>query len=85
MEWQILIRKFQEAKIKQNYVLIRDRLIDGIDADMFYIDPIAQIKQLQREGFNNVRVFSLDSGEELSHKALINSADCWLYYLCCKT
>ncbi|MEQ1744453.1 MAG: class I SAM-dependent methyltransferase [Saprospiraceae bacterium] len=49
----------------------------------YYIKPTAQVEQLERMGFKNIRLFSLKTGGEVE-KARLNGAgkDSWIYYLC---
>lgn len=49
----------------------------------YYIKPTAQVEQLERVGFKNIRLFSLKTGGEVE-KARLNGAskDSWIYYLC---
>ncbi|MBK8965202.1 MAG: class I SAM-dependent methyltransferase [Lewinellaceae bacterium] len=49
----------------------------------YYIKPAAQVEQLERLGFKNIRLFSLKTGGEVE-KARLNGAgkDSWIYYLC---
>jgi ubiquinone/menaquinone biosynthesis C-methylase UbiE len=49
----------------------------------YYILPEEQLRQLERSGFTNIRVFSVENGKELLDRASINTArDPWLYYVC---
>ena len=49
---------------------------------LYYIQPREQLTQLQH-WFSDVRVFSLESGEEITGSGEIDrSTDPWLYYLC---
>jgi ubiquinone/menaquinone biosynthesis C-methylase UbiE len=49
----------------------------------YYILPSEQLKQLGELGFEDVRVFSLQSGREVVDTSrLDDSGDAWLYYLC---
>lgn len=48
---------------------------------MYYINPDYQIRQLNENGFSNVRVFSLEDGNEIV-SGLSAREDFWLYYLC---
>lgn len=49
----------------------------------YYIKPAAQIDQLERLGFRNIRLFSLKTGEEFKRSGLnMITQDSWIYYLC---
>lgn len=51
--------------------------------NLFYIKPHEQIRQLYESGFNNIRVFSSENGEEIKDFfALENNTEMYLYYLC---
>lgn len=48
-----------------------------------YIAPSAQVRQFQDFGLSNVRVFSLNSGQEIADPAYWDDlVDSWVYYLC---
>jgi len=48
-----------------------------------YIKPIAQIKQLEENGFKDVRLFPLHAIFERSDRRLLEGiVDPWIYYLC---
>jgi len=66
---------------KQPFALINDGSYDYA-LSTYYISPSGQLKQLEPY-FDNVRVFSIVSGLEISH-GLENSEDAWIYYLCQK-
>ena len=49
----------------------------------YYIKPTAQVEQLQRAGFKNIRLFSLKTGEEIDRVGLNGAVkDSWIYYWC---
>ncbi|MCK6691583.1 MAG: class I SAM-dependent methyltransferase [Thermoanaerobaculia bacterium] len=49
----------------------------------YYIKPAAQIEQLKRLGFKNIRLFSLKTGVEIPKTDLNQlTKDSWIYYLC---
>jgi hypothetical protein len=49
----------------------------------YYIAPSAQARQLADFGFTDVRVFSVNSGEEILDQARWDDLiDSWVYYLC---
>lgn len=58
-------------------------IYDGTEAfqtKIHYINAEAEISELQKFGFENIRIFSL-AGEEISHKMATLSNDPWLYFL----
>ncbi|MCW3071558.1 MAG: putative methyltransferase [Bacteroidetes bacterium] len=73
------IGKFPEA----DHVTIFDDVYD-FGLHTYYIRPSAQIEQLRKNGFSNVKVFSFDTGEELPEQQYDSATDSWLYYLCSK-
>ncbi|MCW3102504.1 MAG: Methyltransferase type 11 [Bacteroidetes bacterium] len=73
------IGKFPEA----DHVTIFDDVYD-FGLHTYYIRPSAQIAQLKKNGFGEVKVFSLNTGEELREQQYEAATDSWLYYLCSK-
>jgi SAM-dependent methyltransferase len=61
-------------------------LNDGVHGNgllTYYIRPTAQIEQLRSLGFENMRVYRLDTGELVSDESTLDEIDDpWLYYLC---
>lgn len=50
---------------------------------MYYIKPEEQVKQLEKAGFENVRLFSVATGKEISlEEAKLSIDETWIYYLC---
>jgi hypothetical protein len=50
---------------------------------MYYIKPEEQVKQLEKAGFENVRLFSVATGKEISlEEAKMAIDETWIYYLC---
>lgn len=66
---------------KQSFALINDGS-NNYALSTYYITPSAQLKEL-KPFFDNVRVFSIASGLEISH-VLKKCEDAWIYYLCQK-
>lgn len=66
---------------KQPFAVINDGSYD-YTLSTYYITPSEQLKQLNPY-FNNVKVFSITSGLEISGE-LKNNKDAWIYYLCRK-
>ena len=68
--------------ISKQYTIINDGAI-GFKLNTYYINPVAQVKQLEDHGFVNTKIFSLKDGIEISRK-IDNELiyDPWLYYLC---
>ena len=49
----------------------------------YYITPHAQARQLESLGYRDVRVFSVESGREVTDRAQWTQLlDSWVYYLC---
>jgi ubiquinone/menaquinone biosynthesis C-methylase UbiE len=49
----------------------------------YYIKPVEQIKQLKDLGFKNIKIYSLDNGNEIKDLSKLDSlTDMYLYYLC---
>ena len=48
----------------------------------YYITPAFQIQQLKNTGFEDIQLFSLDSGEEIKDSNLRKVNDTWIYYKC---
>jgi SAM-dependent methyltransferase len=53
----------------------------GCALNTYYVRPQAQLAQLEN-GFCNVEVYCLDTGQEIDHAALDRAMDPWLYYWC---
>lgn len=52
----------------------------------YYINPEAQIKQLNEAGFSNIRLFAVSNGEEIKAAPSENTRnEHWIYFLCEKT
>ena len=65
-----------------DFVNVYDDVYD-FGLNTYYVRPSYQVTQLNINGFNSVRLFSLESGEELKLPAQWNNAtDSWIYYLC---
>jgi ubiquinone/menaquinone biosynthesis C-methylase UbiE len=50
--------------------------------NLMYVDLVEQVKNLEKAGFKDIRVFSETGPEITSQEALINSRDMSVYYLC---
>lgn len=65
------------------YAIIRD---GGEDFRLktCYVDPLEQVKKLEGIGFQNIRIFSEKTGNELEDISNIDGMkdDRWLYYVC---
>lgn len=49
----------------------------------YYIDPLAQIRQLETAGFKNIRLFSIQTGTEIAPARIQDAKnDLWIYFLC---
>jgi SAM-dependent methyltransferase len=71
-----------EILLKEEYASIRDG-DQNFEAEYIYCRPDAQIRDLQKEGFKDIRVFSLKTGKEFSaHTDFSRHDDEWFYYLC---
>lgn len=79
------VRKYNPDK---NTILTHDfySIIDGdlnFTTEYIYYKPQAQIKQLNDFNFNNIKIFSLKSGNIIDNLSDFNNInDAWLYYLC---
>lgn len=68
---------------RDKYAIINDGAANWKIKSTYYIDPQYQITQLRDAGFNDVHIFSLNTGLEIStEKELEENRDFWLYYLC---
>lgn len=56
----------------------------GFGLDCYYIQPKAQLEQLQLIGFKDIEVISTDKGNTLKNGEILASKEPWLYYLCRK-
>jgi SAM-dependent methyltransferase len=77
-----LNRALLAAHDSADYLVLNNGAHDDFGLQLYYVRPEAQIAALQRAGFDQVSVYSLDSGEELSGAQIGAAADRWLYYLC---
>lgn len=81
----LLIRFLNEdfANLKsREYAVINDG-VHRFRLWLYYIKPEDQIKQLNKAGFKNVRVFSQRDGIEIEDKITLSiTTESWLYYLC---
>ncbi len=86
VKWVMLnfiYNKHQEIKgLKQaKYALLNDG-VHLFRIKNYYIKPREQIRNLQN-GFDNIKVFSLNTGKEITtNNELETIQDSWLYYLC---
>jgi len=70
------------SMIRKNTAMIKD-VSGNYQLPLYYITPEAQVDQLMKSGFRDVRIFSLSSGKEV--KGAENWArmhEGWVYYLC---
>ncbi len=79
------LRELNRAALEQqagaDYVPINNGTHDDLGLRNYYVRPGAQARDLRAAGFGRVRVFSLDSGEEIDVRAAEVAADRWFYYL----
>ena len=92
--FEVVKRIFRQAKVKtinkqaldnykaKDYVLLNDGAHD-FGSEIHYARPSWQIKSLKQCGFNEIRIFSLKTGAELTSEGEISAnIDKWLYFLC---
>lgn len=77
-----LNRTALEQHSTAEYVILNNGTHDDFGLQIYYVRPSAQIAALERAGFDRIKVYSLDSGEELTGGEIAAAADRWLYYLC---
>ncbi len=65
---------------KRDYAIINDGA-HFFRLNTYFIKPAYQIAQLQELGFQQVRIFSLNDGQEVTDN-IDDLPDYWLYYLC---
>jgi len=72
--------RFTDLK-ERDFAVINDGT-QHFQAKIYYIKPKEQIKQLQEAGFENIRLFSLENGREITDPTGLDSlSDRWLHYL----
>jgi ubiquinone/menaquinone biosynthesis C-methylase UbiE len=81
-EIKSLIREYQSLD-KIPYAILNDGG-EEFRLKTYYINPLEQLRQLQQVGFQDIKIFSHLTGQEIQkHKELnLNTKDPWLYYLC---
>lgn len=70
-------------KLQQERAVIRDGT-GSFKLENFYSRPDAQIREIEENGFEKVRVFSHLTGKEVDLNSAKNLTDPWVYYLCQK-
>ena len=70
-----------ESAKKAAYLIFNDGALN-FGLDTYYIKPIEQVAQLRAEGFYDIGVFSLNTGNRIDKDDLDNMVDSWLYYSC---
>ena len=75
---KILNKDFNKLK-QEKYTFINDGA-HQFRLSTYYIMPMEQIKQLENIGFRNVRVFSLETGNEITKKSDIYKTQDGLYH-----
>ncbi len=79
-----LLNPSLEKLEKMDYAIIKDgghrfRIVT------YYIKPEKQIEQLTELEFRNIKIYSLEEGQEIDTSSDLSSArDYWLHYLCSK-
>ncbi len=79
-----LMNPSPEKLAKMDYAIIKDgghrfRIVT------YYIKPEKQIEQLTELEFKNIKIYSLEEGQEIDISSDLSSArDYWLHYLCSK-
>jgi len=67
--------------LKKDWVVVNDGAY-GFKFRCAYISPPAQVEQLTRLGFEDIRLFSLEHGGEIAPSDYAAVKDSWIYYLC---
>lgn len=86
IKWSMLnfiFNKYRDIKVlkQSEYAILNDGL-HLFKIKNYYIKPLEQIRQLQG-GFENIKVFSLNTGKEIATKSeLQTTQDPWLYFFC---
>ncbi len=79
------LRELNRAALEQHAgadtVLVTNGTHDDLGLRSYYVRAAYQLKALAQAGFGEARVFSLDSGNELSGEETAAARDRWLYYL----
>jgi len=63
-----------------DYLIIRDEP-HNFRLKNYYIKPLAQLKQLEPD-FTEIKVYSWQTGKEITNTQELIYSDLWLYYLC---
>lgn len=85
---QYALLRFYNRGIKTKNLGDRAMINDGalyFGLKTHYIKPEYQIEQLKNHKFKNIRIFSLDEGNEITGKNFKDVKDSWLYYMCTKS
>jgi len=76
-----LNRQALERHASADCVVITNGTHGSYEMRSCYVRTTAQVRSLNEAGFDQVRVFSLDSGRELHAAEIPAAKDRWLYYL----
>ncbi len=79
----LLLYGFPKKFANKNWVVINDGT-HRFQLLNYYIAPEFQLEQLGDAQFKDVRMFSLDTGGEITAKDFRTLRDNWIYYLCRK-
>jgi SAM-dependent methyltransferase len=79
------LKQLNQAALEQHAradcVVITNGTHGSYEMRSCYVRTAAQVRRLNEAGFDQVRVFSLDSGRELQDGEIAGAKDRWLYYL----
>jgi SAM-dependent methyltransferase len=67
--------------LKLDYAVINDGA-HGLGLRTYYVRPLEQVAVLRRLGFEDVRVFSVETGVEILERDFGGIGEVWVYYFC---
>ena len=74
-------KKINNKKLKNSdYIIINDGS-HGFGLETYYIKPVSQITQLKKM-FNNISIYSVNSGQKINNNYSSIKRDPWCYYFC---
>lgn len=65
---------------QRDWAILRDGA-SRFQLKTFYINPLAQIQQLEALNFKNIQSFSLATGQLINQEQLATNTDSWIYFL----
>ena len=83
MHGGVPVKAKEILKSQAPYAVIRDGG-ENFQLQTYYIKPSEQVKALQQNGFNDIRLFLEKTGQEVTDLSRIDhfTQERWLYYLC---